>query len=196
MPGIAIVFASSNGHTGVIANRIAEEVQVHGLRAEVFDVREVPSDLFLSRFDAVVIGGRVHRDKFPRKLRRFVRDHCGTLNRIPSAFFSVSLSMAGKDEVAKQEIHRITARMPAEAAWKPAISAAFAGALLYSRYGFITRHIMRRIAAAAGGDTDVSKDYVYTDWADVRRFALQIAEKATAHVAALNETGSARPAAH
>ncbi len=30
---------------------------------------------------------------------------------------------------------------------------------------------MRRIVASAGGDTDVSRDYCYTDWADVRGFA-------------------------
>ncbi len=30
---------------------------------------------------------------------------------------------------------------------------------------------MRRIARKAGGDTDTSKDYEYTDWNDVRGFA-------------------------
>ena len=27
--------------------------------------------------------------------------------------------------------------------------------------------MMKRIVAKAGGDTDTSKDYVYTDWADL-----------------------------
>jgi menaquinone-dependent protoporphyrinogen oxidase len=30
---------------------------------------------------------------------------------------------------------------------------------------------MKRIVASAGGDTDTSKDYEYTDWNDVRNFA-------------------------
>ena len=30
---------------------------------------------------------------------------------------------------------------------------------------------MKRIAAKAGGDTDTSRDYEYTDWADLQRFA-------------------------
>jgi menaquinone-dependent protoporphyrinogen oxidase len=34
---------------------------------------------------------------------------------------------------------------------------------------------MRRIAAKAGGDTDVSRDYEYTDWNDVRDFAVGFA---------------------
>jgi menaquinone-dependent protoporphyrinogen oxidase len=34
---------------------------------------------------------------------------------------------------------------------------------------------MRRIAAAEGGETDTSRDYEYTDWAAVERFALEMA---------------------
>ncbi|HUJ25904.1 MAG TPA: flavodoxin domain-containing protein [Myxococcales bacterium] len=182
MPGIAVIYASSYGHTAVIADRIAGELAARGLRAEVHDVRALPKDMFISRFDAVILGGRVHGQKFPRSLRRFVRDHRSTLNRIPSAFYTVSLSMAGKDEAAKQDILRITARFPAELGWKPSSSAAFAGALPYTKYGWLTRTIMKRISAAAGGDTDTSRDYVYTDWDEVRRFADEMADKATAHV--------------
>ena len=193
MPGIAIVYASSYGHTAAIASRIAEELQVRGFRTDVFDAREQPKDLFLSRYDAVVIGGRVHGSKFPRSMKRFVRDHLGTLNRIPSAFYTVSLSMAGKDEAAKQEIRRITARFPAVLGWKPSQTATFAGALPYTKYGFILRYIMKRITAAAGGDTDTSKDYVYTDWNEVRRFAWEIGDRAAAHIASTTED---RPAVH
>lgn len=187
MPGIAIIYASSYGHTAVIANRIGEELQVRGFRVDVLDAREVPKDFFLSRYDAVVLGGRVHGAAFPRSLKRFVRDHAGTLNRIPSAFYTVSLSMAGTDEAAKQEIRRITARFPAQRGWKPAMTATFAGALHYTKYGFILRYIMKRISAAAGGDTDTSKDYVYTDWDDVRRFAAEVGDRARAYVASLTE---------
>ena len=38
-----------------------------------------------------------------------------------------------------------------------------AGALLYTRYNIFKRWIMKRIVAKAGGDTDVSRDYDYTD---------------------------------
>jgi len=30
---------------------------------------------------------------------------------------------------------------------------------------------MKRIVAKAGGDTDTSRDYMYTDWNDLRAFA-------------------------
>jgi len=47
----------------------------------------------------------------------------------------------------------------------------FAGALLYSRYNPFLRVLMRLFSAAAGGDTQTSRDYDYTDWAAVERFA-------------------------
>jgi menaquinone-dependent protoporphyrinogen oxidase len=46
-----------------------------------------------------------------------------------------------------------------------------AGALLYTHYNFFIRWMMKRIVATAGGDTDTSRDYEYTDWNDVRAFA-------------------------
>lgn len=48
----------------------------------------------------------------------------------------------------------------------------FAGALLYTHYGFLKRHMMKRITSSKGSaDTDLSRDYVYTEWDGVRRFA-------------------------
>jgi menaquinone-dependent protoporphyrinogen oxidase len=36
---------------------------------------------------------------------------------------------------------------------------------------------MKRIVAKAGGDTDTTRDYEYTDWEDLRRFAQDFARK-------------------
>ena len=54
--------------------------------------------------------------------------------------------------------------------WHPCRTHAVAGALVYSKYNFVMRYIMRRIARRAGGDTDTSKDYVYTDWKRLDEF--------------------------
>ncbi|MCE3247433.1 MAG: protoporphyrinogen oxidase [Geminicoccaceae bacterium] len=50
-------------------------------------------------------------------------------------------------------------------------SASLAGALRYSRYGFLKRLLMRLIVWREGGDTDDSRDYDYTDWDAVDGFA-------------------------
>ena len=37
-------------------------------------------------------------------------------------------------------------------------------ALLYSKYNFVVRFIMKAIATKAGGPVDTSRDYEFTDW--------------------------------
>ena len=46
-----------------------------------------------------------------------------------------------------------------------------AGALRYTHYNWLKRWMMKRIVTKAGGNTDTSRDYEYTDWAAVRAFA-------------------------
>ena len=87
------------------------------------------------------------------------------MSRLPTVFFSVSLSATGSDlpgarKCADAFLH--------ETGWFPSMVRLTAGALMYSRYGFLTRWLMRRIARKAGGGTDTSRDYEYTDWAKLR----------------------------
>jgi menaquinone-dependent protoporphyrinogen oxidase len=47
-----------------------------------------------------------------------------------------------------------------------------AGALVYSKYSFFTKLIMKTISRRAGGPTDTSRDYEFTDWVALDRFVL------------------------
>src|ERR1043165_227833 len=63
--------------------------------------------------------------------------------------------------------------------WEPDVSATFAGATRYTRYGWLLRRIVRRAAAAAHpGDTDLTRDYEYADWNAVAAFARSFAAEA------------------
>jgi menaquinone-dependent protoporphyrinogen oxidase len=79
--------------------------------------------------------------------------------------------MQQSDPKVAAELDAIVQRFLDATGWQPATVKHVAGALLYTRYNIFKRWIMRRIAAKAGGETDVSHDYDYTDWADVRAFA-------------------------
>jgi menaquinone-dependent protoporphyrinogen oxidase len=46
-----------------------------------------------------------------------------------------------------------------------------AGALPYTRYNWLKRWVMKRIVAKAGGDTDTTRDYEYTNWEELRAFS-------------------------
>jgi menaquinone-dependent protoporphyrinogen oxidase len=90
----------------------------------------------------------------------------------PNAFFSVCMSAAGPNAnpaTAWGYIDEFLAR----SGWQPDRLASFAGALPWSRYNPFIRFMMRIIVGMAGGDTDTSRDYEYTDWAAVERFAAE-----------------------
>ena len=80
----------------------------------------------------------------------------------------MSLAAHGDTEEAEGYVEQFTQ----ETGWHPAKVALFGGALLYTEYGFIKRHMMKKIARDKPGSlgTDTSRDYVYTEWDGVRRF--------------------------
>jgi len=55
--------------------------------------------------------------------------------------------------------------------WRPTTHRLIAGAVLYTRYSWLKKWMMKRIVAKAGGGTDTTRDYEYTDWNDLRAFA-------------------------
>ena len=83
-----------------------------------------------------------------RQARRGVRaEEPRQLERLPSAFFSVSLAAHGDTEEAEGYVEEFEQ----ETGWRPAKVALFGGALLYTQYGFVKRHLMKRIAGDKPG---------------------------------------------
>jgi menaquinone-dependent protoporphyrinogen oxidase len=108
------------------------------------------------------------------------------LNGMPTAFLSVCLAVLERNPAALQDIARIMNRFLARCGWRPAITKLVAGAVPYTRYGWLKRQMMKRIVAKAGGDTDTTRDFEYTDWNDLRDFACEFAGVASQQ---LVETG-------
>ena len=65
---------------------------------------------------------------------------------------------------ATREGPRRCVRRSDETGWRPARVLPVAGALAYSRYNFLIRFVMKRIARKAGAPTDTSRDYEFTNW--------------------------------
>jgi len=90
----------------------------------------------------------------------------------------VCLGVLQHDPGVDRELKAIIDRFLAATGWQPDVVKIVAGALPYTRYNWFTRVAMKRIVRKAGGDTDTSRDYEYTDWDDVRRFAGVVARMA------------------
>jgi menaquinone-dependent protoporphyrinogen oxidase len=109
---------------------------------------------------------------------RFVREHRQLLEKIPSAFFSVGLAVASRTHDGAAQSRGIVDKFLTATGWHPERVELVAGALPYSKYNFLVRFVMRRISAKEGGDTDTSRDYEYTDWSSVDRFARELVQGA------------------
>jgi menaquinone-dependent protoporphyrinogen oxidase len=105
---------------------------------------------------------------------------------MPAAFISVTLSEAGverRDATPAErasfaaDVKKVIDAFVAQTGWRPNRAKPVAGALLYTRYNFIVRFVMKRIARKAGGATDTSRDYEYTDWLALDRFADEIVDE-------------------
>lgn len=117
---------------------------------------------------------------------RFVKEHRAEIESVPNAFISVTLSEAGAErsdatpaEHAKfvSGVQEVINRFLDETGWRPKHVKPVAGALLYTRYNFLIRFVMKRIARAEGGSTDTSRDHEYTDWAALDRFVAELADE-------------------
>ncbi|MCI0143999.1 flavodoxin domain-containing protein [Arthrobacter bambusae] len=166
MANIYIAYGTVEGQTAQIAEYIADVARGHGHEAQTADIKDA-GDTLPDGYDAVIVGASVHVGKHEGYVRDFVRNHTAALQRLPSAFFSVSLAAQGDEESAEGYVERFED----ETGWRPAHVGLFSGALLYTHYGFLKRAVMKKITRDKGSvDLDTSRDYVYTEWDGVRRF--------------------------
>jgi menaquinone-dependent protoporphyrinogen oxidase len=168
---VLIAYGSSEGQTAKIAEYLADMIRGDGCVAYPVDLKRSGAPR-IEDYDAVIVGASVHMGKHQKYVRHFVKQNLEALKRLPSAFFSVNLAAQEQNQAARKEVVGYLAEFAKETGWRPRKVAVFAGALLYTQYGLITRWIMRRIARSKGSpDLDTSRDYAYTDWEGVNRFA-------------------------
>lgn len=163
MPRVLIAYATSEGHTGRIAERMGARLRQEGVSAELHEVCGTLPDL--DGYDGVIVGASVHYGHHPATLRALLKRHRGALARRPGAFFSVCLT--GKDNYRRKFLR--------QCGWAPAHQATFTGALQYSKYGPFKRLVVRGFAWMGGHDTDASRDYDYTNWKAVDDFSTAFA---------------------
>jgi menaquinone-dependent protoporphyrinogen oxidase len=173
MSRILVIYGTTDGHTARVARFMGDRLRTRGADVQVFEARGTepgPDD-----YDAVIVAASIHAGRYQHSVADWVRTHAHILRFKPTAFVSVCLAVLQDDETVRRELDGIMDRFLAETTWRPTLTKVVAGALLYTHYGWFTRLMMKRIAARAGGDTDTSRDYEYTDWKDLEEFTLRFA---------------------
>lgn len=171
MAKLIILYGSSEGQTAKIAEHIARQISMHGHTVAIMPVETKPAKLKLDEFSVVIIGASIHIGQHQTSVCQFVTAHLNDLQRIPSAFFSVSLTARRTDARGKAVVAQYLEYFQQKTGWRPGRIECFAGALLFSRYSWLKTQMMRVISKMTGGETDTTQDYEYTDWQAVERFA-------------------------
>jgi menaquinone-dependent protoporphyrinogen oxidase len=172
MVEVPVFYATTEGQTRRIAERMAGRLRLRGLLASAVDVTSPQATAIdWTAVRGAMLGASLHIGKHQRSARRFVGANLARLNAVPSAFFSVSMAVASKNQVEVESARKIATDFLSASGWHPGAVECVAGRLAYTQYGFITRLLMKRIARKEGGATDTSRDWEYTDWDAVDRFA-------------------------
>jgi menaquinone-dependent protoporphyrinogen oxidase len=169
MARVLVVFGTTDGQTAKIAQTLGGRLSAAGHDVSVVDPAAAPADI--SAYDAIIVAASVHAGGYQRNVARWVRTHARGLDGKPNAFVSVCLGVLQQDPKVNQDLQGILDGFSHTTGWRPSETKIVAGALKYTRYNLLKRWIMKRIAAKAGGDTDTSRDYEYTNWADLQQFA-------------------------
>ena len=178
-PRFLVLYGTTDGQTRKIAGAIADELRACGDDVDVANARHQNPPTPPDNYAAVVIAGSVHAGGYQRSVRRWVRAHRDALANRPTAFVSVCLGVLEHNPATDRELERILTRFFDATGWRPTITKVVAGALPFTRYGWLKRLVMLRIARKQlGTDLDTRRDYEYTDWKDVRAFARDFSQKA------------------
>ena len=174
-PRILIVYGSRHGQTAKIAERLRASLAGRGFAVTLAKGDELPVPHVVEDHDAVIVGASILFGRHQRYIEELMRDHRETLDAVPLAFFSVSGSAGSRREEDREAARRLMRELLARSGWRPAMAVTFAGAIAYTRYGLLTRWLMKRISRRNGGSVDTARDHEYTDWAQVERFAADFA---------------------
>jgi menaquinone-dependent protoporphyrinogen oxidase len=176
MPQVLILYGTTDGHTGKVADALEKSLVGLGAMVDVVEARErKANEVRVEDYDAVLVAASIHVGRFQRSVERWVRRNAEGLNRKPSAFLAVCLAILDEVPEADEHVERIKSRFFERCGWRPRSTLTVAGAIPYTRYGFFKKWLMKRISAARAGDTDTTRDFEYTDWAELDRFAREIA---------------------
>lgn len=185
MKRACILYATREGQTRKIAQYVASTLSAAGFDSvDIRDVNDSGDSIYVGDYSGMIIAASVHLGQHEPEIVDFVKAHRHGLEKLPSAFISVSLSEAGAERVnttAEQharfavDVEKALNKFFQQTGWTPSAVMPVAGALAYSKYNWLIRFVMKRIASKAGGDTDTSRDYEYTNWPALRRFITEFA---------------------
>lgn len=167
MANILIVYATTDGHTRKICERLQQVLTGMGDQVDLLEVGGAEPDL--SRYDKIVLGGSIRYGRHSKLIYRFIEEHQTQLESLPNAFFSVNV-VARKPEKSTPDTNPYLKKFLSQIAWRPKQLAVFGGMLDYPGCRYLDRQMIRLIMWMTKGPTAPDTVVDYTDWQQVEAF--------------------------
>jgi len=165
-----LIYSTNDGQTKKICKAIEAQLTQDSVSCISLEQAQAVD---WSSIDKVIIGASIRYGHFNKALDKFLTRFKTEIEQRPNGFFCVNLT-ARKAEKNTPKTNAYMVKFLTDSPWQPQLQAVFAGALLYSKYGWADKFMIRLIMKITGGETDTSKDIEYTDWDKVTAFAQEI----------------------
>lgn len=172
MTNFLIIYSSTDGHTKIICENIADHLQKNALAAHIVNINNIAPHL-IAEADHVVLGASIRYGKFNPQLLQFIEQNLTSLQEKSSSFFCVN-AVARKSNKNTPETNPYMQKFLQKTQWKPHLLGVFAGKINYPLYKKIDKIMIQFIMWLTNGPTDVSKCYELTNWNDVYQFSKQL----------------------
>ena len=166
-----LIYSSVDGQTLKICNFIKDELSKQQHNIELYSITDFNGDL--NPYDKIVIGSSIRYGVHNEKIIEFINTNKTLLDTKRTAFFSVNL-VARKPEKNKADTNPYVIKFFKKIDWKPTIVEVFAGKLDYKKYGRFDRIMIQFIMWMTKGPTDTNTEIEYTNWEQVKAFALKL----------------------
>jgi menaquinone-dependent protoporphyrinogen oxidase len=173
MASVCIIYATTDGHTRKICERLRELLAPAGHQVSLISI-EAAGALDWSSCDKIVVGASIRYGRHNPLILDFVNAHVQLLDAKPNAFFSVNI-VARKPHRNRPETNPYLQKFLKRSRWRPAELDVFAGRLDYPRYGLLDRLMIQFIMWLSRGPTDARAVVEFTDWQRVAAFAQRVA---------------------
>lgn len=174
MSSILIIYATTDGHTHKISQRLQQVIEQQNHQVKIVSIND-EADVDLTLFDKIVVGASIRYGKHSPHVYQFIKRNQLILENKPNAFFSVNV-VARKAEKCQPETNPYLKKFLKQIAWKPKQLAVFAGKIDYPKYSFWDRSIIRLIMWITKGPTDPKTVKEFTNWQQVEAFGRVISE--------------------
>jgi menaquinone-dependent protoporphyrinogen oxidase len=174
MSRILLVYGTGEGQTAKVVRRIASIFSKEGKEIDLIKGDELSPGFSLVDYDGILLAGSIHMGKHQKYIVKFIKNNLADLERIPSAFVSVSISAAAIVPKLRNLANVYYDNFVKDTGWNPKKFLLVGGALQYTKYNLLNKLMLRFITRNSVGPTDIRRDYEYTNWDEVETFAREL----------------------